>query len=49
MKLSKVDIKNRRAKFDFEIIDFHCRHCAHGYGNKVDTSGKSRIDRFFLL
>ena len=38
---SSVEIKNRRASFDYEFIEtFQAGDCAYGYGNQVNKGGK---------
>lgn len=50
MKLPQINIKNRRAAFDYELLDTYTAGIGPDrYRNKIYTLGKSRTIRYILL
>ena len=50
MKPTPINIKNKRASFDYEFIDtYTVRYRAHGNRDKVHPFGQSQSGRYLLL
>ena len=46
---SNVEIKNRRASFDYEFLETYCGNSAYRNGNQIHTCRQSVLSGQFLL